>query len=153
MKKRLNKAQHNKWLALRTEHLNRISYPLKFSEFEVQAKLLQLLNADYTLGRIGVDVRGCVPAFCNDNGRHSKTFLDLVVFVGKEPKVIIECKNGNSNSLDLKEGTRQQRRYSKFGLPMIQCPNGQALFPVVEKVRELLAGVIAEGLGESDEKL
>lgn len=115
----------------RREELNRISYPVKHSEFEVHAELYDRLRA------LGYDARGCVPARCRDDkGRQPRCHLDLVVFRERQPVVIIEVKNGNGTSFVMND-TQQARRYLKFGLPVIQCPNMNWVSVTVEKVQEL----------------
>jgi hypothetical protein len=93
-----------------------IDYPSSCSEFEVQAGLYHRLRA------LGLDVRGCVKSKCEDFGKFKNVFFDLVVFNGSTATHIIECKNKPGRT-STHPKSRQLRRYSKFGIPLIWCYN------------------------------
>jgi hypothetical protein len=112
--------------------LNEIVFPQSDTEFEVQAVLYCRLK------QCGLNVRGEVFCWCEDRGMPARTRLDLVVFNDQlQPVVIIECKNRNGNAepvFTLTSGTRQHRRYHKFGLPVVQCPS----MGCVEQAKDLV---------------
>ncbi len=110
---------------------NLICYPPYHSEFEVQAELYKQLSDCY-------DVRGCVAARCHIGHNHPKVFMDLVVFVNRVAQVVIECKNDGSTGLELKPGTRQHRRYSMFGVPVLKCGSMDAIESVFRRVNEIV---------------
>lgn len=88
-----------------------IPYPAKKSEFEIQAELYGLLKLE------GFNVRGEVKAAFRETGCCGNNRLDLVVFSELNlPIVIIECKNHPAEGFELKEGTRQYRRYKLHGV-------------------------------------
>lgn len=95
--------------------VNQIEYPEKPSEFDIQAETYMALRNE------GYDVRGNVKAWCDDFGKHHRCYLDLVVFDAYQmPLLIVECKDHDNGSMDLSEGSRQHRRYHKFGLPVMR---------------------------------
>lgn len=115
----------------RRDGLNQIHYPNTVSEFEVQATLWQRLKEH------GLDVVGCVSAWCDDCGPR-RTYLDLVVFNdSKQAVVIVECKN-TSTGFTLNASSRQLRRYSKFGIPLVKCPNYESIEDSIKLVLDKL---------------
>lgn len=106
-----------------------IRYPLKESEFEVQANLYWALKNE------GFHVRGEVNEWCQDFGEDHRVFFDLVVFTAiRLPLAIIECKN--SETL-VRLGKRQTRRYGQFGVPVLACFNSGQIAQTVTAVKEL----------------
>lgn len=95
-----------------------IPYPVKDSEFEVQAALYNRLKQD------GFIVRGEVSARLSYS---TKCRMDLVVYDQKaKPKVIIECKNSTNKDWQSQptafvRKSRQSQRYAGFGVPVLQC--------------------------------
>jgi hypothetical protein len=80
---------------------NLVSYPATRSEFEIQADLFAELKKL-------CDVRGCVRSKCKIGEKRNNVWF--------------ECKNTPHNtSLNLKRGSRQDRRYSMFGVPVLRC--------------------------------
>jgi hypothetical protein len=117
---------------MRSFMLNVIGYPRRLSEFEMQATIYSALRA------MKVDCRGCVPARCEDFGRHPKCYFDLVVFGrNKMPVVIVEVKVRREKSPEARLGSRQHRRYSKFNVPLVVCDRESKIFPTVDRVIEL----------------
>lgn len=112
----------------------KIAYPLKPSEFDIQAELFGRLRT------LGFDVRGEVGAYCSDHGKEHRTNLDLVVFNSKrEPCVIIEVKDHprpkeNAFTVGRCLGSRQHRRYSSFGIPLWTCFTDSEIPRIVEKL-------------------
>lgn len=94
--------------------INQVAYPERYTEFDIQAETYLALKS------AGYDVHGEVRAFCEDFGRKHKCRLDLVVYDPYQtPLLIVECKD-TAGDLSLEPGSRQHRRYSKFGLPVIR---------------------------------
>ncbi len=115
------------------KNLNFVQYPEGTSEFEVQAELYLRLK------RMGLDCRGCVAAWCDDFGKNHRVFLDLAVFNDeKELVAIIEVKNWDREVSALGHHTRQQRRYSKFGVPVILCSGIARIEEAVKEVMDCL---------------
>ena len=100
-----------------------IDYPLSHSEFEVQSELYHRLKG------IGLDVRGCVKSKCEDFGKLRTVFFDLVVFNNGSATHKLECKNKPGRT-STHPNSRQLRRYSKFGVPVVWCYS----FDQIEKV-------------------
>lgn len=121
-----------------------IEYPIRFSEFEIQATVYWGLRSD------GIDVRGCVPSRAFESGtqlsrsgriknKHPKVFFDLVVFSSHQtPIVIVECKNRTPDSPLRQLGGRQQRRYETFNIPIILCDRESEITTTVEKVKAMV---------------
>jgi hypothetical protein len=113
------------------ENIPFIEYPKWWSEFEVQAALWSKLKAE------GLDVRGCVKSRTIDFGKRPRVYFDLVVFSAhRTPIVIIECKNRKQRIRRL--GSRQQRRYSAFDIPLLVCANQDDIDPVAQEVMQLV---------------
>lgn len=109
---------------------NKAFYTAHASEFEIQAELyLRLKN-------LCLNVRGCVPGWCDDNGMH-RVFLDLAIFDDdNELVLIIECKNGKAQKMS--DQSRQKRRYSMLGVPLIFCPNYESIEDTIRAVKNSL---------------
>src|SRR3954470_3226412 len=112
--------------------INVISYHVKESEFEVQSALFSKLKDS------GIVVRGSVPAICDDDEYEHKVYLDIVVFRDDTAIAIIEVKNWTETRNSLNPNSRQCRRYSKFGVPVLLCPNSLAIDSVIEEVLRIL---------------
>lgn len=111
---------------------NTIPYPDFESEFEVQANLYSLLKAR------GYRVRGCVQAWCEDPDPH-RVYFDLVIYDGSNEAIaVVECKNDQCALTELPSGTRQHRRYQKFGVPVIKCAGSQYIERTVQQLNSLL---------------
>ena len=111
--------------------INEITYPKKYSEFEIQSEVYQGIRSLTSL-----DVRGAVLSWCDDGGKIRRVFLDLVVFKEKKAVAIIECKN-HTKSRKRVLGKRQTRRYGKFMVPVICCFTMDDVLSIVEIVRGL----------------
>lgn len=85
----------------------------------------------------GFNVRGCVQAWCEDDKKAHKVYFDLVIFDdSNKALIIIECKNQLESFTQLKSG-RQQRRYSKFGVPVIACSNMECVNEVLCQIKTI----------------
>lgn len=92
-----------------------IPYPIKKSEFEIQAELYNLLKSE------GYNVRGEVLADFREMGYQGRNRLDLVIYsVFNIPHLIIECKNDMKDGFEIKPGTRQHRRYNLHGVKVLK---------------------------------
>jgi len=107
---------------------NSIDYPHGCSEFEIQAELYHRLR------NLGVDVRGSVPSKCEDFGKFKRVIFDLVVFKGSTATHIIECKSRENTRTAPHQNSRQLRRYSKFGVPLIWCFHFDQIEETIKKV-------------------
>lgn len=118
---------------------NTISWPDFESEFEVQANLYSMLKAR------GYKVRGCVQAWCDDPNPH-RVYFDLVIYDGtQKARAVIECKNDQCKSTELAKGTRQYRRYQKFGVPVIKCAGSQYIERTIIHLDSILFAQEAAG--------
>ena len=95
------------------EKLHYIPYPGEFSEFEVQAHLLQKIS------EMGLDIRGNIQSRC------ATCFFDLVVYIDRIPVRIIETKRGKPKVSKkahairvFREREKQLERYRQFGVPV-----------------------------------
>ena len=97
---------------------NKIPYPARTSEFEIQAELFRGLKQS------GYDVRGEVKVPCNRETCTKGARFDLVVFKDKQAAVLIEVKSRlTSRGHKPIMQTKQYQRYIRFGLPVIYCTN------------------------------
>ena len=100
-------------IATNTNH--EIPYPLRESEFDVQAYLFNRLQ------EIGLNVKGEVKVK-GKFGLKKKQLccrFDLVIFdSNKNPTLIIEVKSGMVSHKTCVEDTRQGKRYIHFGVPV-----------------------------------
>src|ERR1700742_204947 len=111
--------------------INTVTYPVKFSEFEVQAEIYQMIKNE------GIDIRGNVPSWCEDFGVRHKVFFDLVLFDSSQiPTVIIECKNSDI-AFEKRIGSRQERRYNYFGGPLLICMNMEQVKGTISNAMEI----------------
>lgn len=108
-----------------------ISYPKRFSEFDIQAELYMALRL------AGYNVRGEVRSQVHDLGHKHRVRLDLVVFdTQNQPHLIIECKDTFNGSFDLCKNTRQGRRYHSFGLPIVRIAKVEHFPALIETLVE-----------------
>ena len=114
---------------------NEIQYPERASEFEIQAELYQAIKS------AGFDVRGEVRASCMDFGNQHLVRIDLVVFRDCKAVALVECKRDANEMEGLDTGTRQGRRYSRFGLPVIVCGSLEQIPFAVQEVEECLTSL------------
>lgn len=111
----------------------KIWYPVKYSEFEIQAELYHQLRIR------DVEVRGSVPARCFEFNKQPFVFFDLVVFnLLKLPVVIIECKNHSENSPPHVLNGRQKRRYEQFNIPILLCDRVSRIEPVIQEIEAMM---------------
>jgi len=99
----------------------KILVPTKPSHFEIQAYVYS------SLLQMGVDVRGEVRAK-NKAGKASG--LDLVIFEGYKPVMILEIKKSKRNRID-----DQKEEYTKFGVPLRFIMGMKSAEAYIEKVR------------------
>ena len=115
---------------------NKIGYPGRDSEAEIQATLW------HELRQRNIDARLQVPSINPLIGRRSWR-LDVVVFVDKEPKCIIECKSwsdGYSRSAFYRtNNTGQIKKYKNiYGLPVLICARMSFIPVTVKMVEEVI---------------
>lgn len=100
----------------------KISYPKKQSEFEIHSRLFQKLLDN------GFDAKGEV---IHINSSAPKGFrkcrFDIVIFENKIATKIIEVKNHVKTNFD----TRQDKKYSAFGIELIYCTSIEAVEDVI----------------------
>ena len=116
--------------------MNKIDYPAKHSEAEIQALLW------YFLRKAKIDARLQVTGFNENTGKKSCK-LDLVIFVDKQAKCIVECKswsNGYSKTAIYRtNNTKQIKKYKEFyGLPVLVCARMSYVTPTIGLIREIL---------------
>lgn len=121
-------ARHLRSSAMR----HQIQWPRHESEFEVHANLYAALRD------VGFIVRGCVQAWCDDPDPH-RVYFDLVVFdrINGKAIAVIECKNDQCSRCELASGTRQERRYGMFGVPVLKCGGSPYIGRTIERISSL----------------
>ena len=102
--------------------MGQIEYPNFPTEFELHAQIFCFLR------REGIDVRGEVKMPFGSTGRCS---FDLVVFKNKIATSVIEVKKTSHR----RDGTRQNSRYRRFGVPVIYFWNMKFAPQLLEMVR------------------
>lgn len=113
-----------------------IEYPVKHSEGEIQALLWYFLRKDK------IDARLQVTAFsCRTMKRSNK--LDMVIFVGKVAKCIVECKSwtdGYERTAIYRTNNSQQiKKYKEtYNLPVLVCARMSYVTTCVEKIKEII---------------
>jgi hypothetical protein len=108
------------------EFKGEIEYPTHFSEFEIQAELYGLLR------NMKLDVRGEL---------HQKPCrFDLVVFDGKKAVCIIEVKKWVLKKEPTK--TKQFKKYSNYGLPVIYCVNMEDVPNTLDRVKQVIMNTV-----------
>lgn len=120
-----------------------IEWPDFESEFEVQANLYGALRD------AGYAVRGCVLAWCDDPDPH-RVYFDLVVFDHAEGKAlaVIECKNDQCDLMELRQGTRQHRRYHMFGVPVLKCSGTGFIGRTIDRLKALSSPAVSAFLAD-----
>ena len=103
----------------------KICYPKKQSEFEIHSRLFQKLLDK------GFDARAEV---IHINKKAPKGFkkcrFDIVIFENKIATKIIEVKNYDKTNFD----TRQDKKYSAFGIDLIYCTSIESIEDVILKL-------------------
>jgi len=89
-----------------------ISYPLKPTEFEIQAELYLKMRG------LGIDVKGELKISKKQTGTRGSIF-DLVIFKERKAVAIVEVKK-RYRGLGA-GGTIQEAKYKEFGIPLIYC--------------------------------
>ena len=112
-----------------------IDYPKKHSEAEIQALLWYFLRKRKIDARL--QVRGC------GTGDKKSCKLDLVVFVDKVARCIVECKswsNGYSKTAIYRtNNTKQIKKYKEFyQLPVLVCARMNFITPTIALVEKLI---------------
>ena len=110
-----------------------INYPSRHSEAEVQTELYNYLHS------LGIDARLQVRATAN--GRDCK--LDVVVFVDKIARVIVECKSWSRmysrvRFYQLAKNTKQIKKYEQFDVPVFICGRMESIPHVIELVTDVI---------------
>jgi len=119
---------------------NIIEYPKKHSEAEIQALLW------YFLRKRKIDARLQVTGY-NPSIQKKSCKLDLVVFVDKTPKCIVECKswsNGYSRTAIYRtNNTKQLHKYREFyEVPVLICARMSYITKTIDLVEKILKGFI-----------
>lgn len=103
-----------------------IAYPNKQSEFEIHSRLFQRLLDE------GFDARAEV---IHINKKAPKGFkkcrFDIVIFENKVATKIIEVKNYEKTNFE----TRQDKKYSAFGIELIYCTSINSIESVIMSLR------------------
>lgn len=107
-----------------------IPLPLKKSEFEWQAELWFLLKQK------GYKVRGEVQS----RSKAGVSRFDLVVYSGNQGACIIEVKDSPHEAVMRGKQTRQVRKYSEFGVPVIYYTPEIAVESVLAQVHAIIRG-------------
>ncbi len=115
---------------------NKIEYPKKQSEAEIQALLW------YFLRKRKIDARLQVTGYNPISGKKSCK-LDLVVFVDKEARCIVECKswsNGYSKTAIYRtNNTKQIKKYKAlYELPVLVCARSSFITPTITLIENLI---------------
>ena len=116
--------------------MNNIEYPTQHSEAEIEALLW------YFLRKEKIDARLQVTAY-NPGTNKNSCKLDLVVFVNKVPRCIIECKSWSDGysrtAIYRTNNTKQIKKYKEFyGLPVLVCARMSFVTPTIALVKKLL---------------
>lgn len=117
--------------------MERIDYPKKRSDAEIEALLW------YFLKKRKVDARLQVTAYNPDSEKKSCK-LDLVVFVDKLPKCIVEVKSWSDgysrNAIYRTNNTKQIKKYKEYyGLPVLVC----ARINFIDKTIALIENILS----------
>jgi len=113
-----------------------IEYPKKHSKTEIQALLW------YFLRKRKIDARLQVTAFNTKTGKKSCK-LDLVVFIDKQPKCIVECKSWSKSysktAIYRTNNTQQIKKYKAlFNLPVLVCAGMNFIIPCISGIEKVL---------------
>lgn len=116
--------------------MDTIEYPQKHSEAEIQALLW------YFLRKKKIDARLQVTAYNPVTGKKSCK-LDVVVFVNKEPRCIVECKSWRDSyaktAIYRTNNTKQIKKYREFyNLPVLICARMRFVTTTVALIEKLL---------------
>ena len=117
--------------------MTEIDYPRKHSEAEIQALLW------YFLRKEKIDARLQVTAYDTVTAKKSKK-LDLVIFVAKVAKCIVECKSWSDGysktAIYRTNNTKQIKRYKElYGLPVLVCARMSYVVPTVNLIKSILS--------------
>ena len=117
--------------------MNNIEYPIKHSEAEIGALLW------YFLRKGKIDARLQVTAY-NPHTNKKSCKIDLVVFVSKVPRCIVECKSWSDGysktAIYRTNNTKQIQKYKEFyGLPVLICARMSYVTLTVKKIEEILS--------------
>lgn len=103
----------------------KICYPKKQSEFEIHSRLFQKLLDD------GFDARAEVLYIDKKAPKgYRQCRFDIVIFENQVATKIIEVKNYVKTNFD----TRQDKKYSAFGLEIIYCTSIESIEDVILKL-------------------
>ena len=113
-----------------------ITYPRKHSEAEIQALLW------YFLRKRKIDARLQVTSYSPGTGKKSCR-LDLVVFVNKQARCIVECKswsNGYARTAIYRtNNTKQIKKYkSLYELPVLVCARMSFVTPMIALIKKII---------------
>ncbi len=116
----------------------KIEYPKKHSEAEIQALLW------YFLRKRKMDVRLQVIGY-NPYTNKKSCKLDMVVFVDKIAKCIIECKSWQAGysktAIYRTNNTNQIKKYKEFyGLPVLICARMSYITKTISLIESILNG-------------
>lgn len=113
-----------------------IEYPEKHSEAEIEALLW------YFLRKRKIDARLQVTGFNKFTGKKSCK-LDLVIFVDKVAKCIVECKSWSKGysktAIYRTNNTKQIRKYKAlYGLPVLVCARMSYVTVTIELIEKII---------------
>ncbi len=116
--------------------MNKIEYPKKKSEAEIQALLW------YFLRKRKIDARLQVTAH-NPITNKKSCKLDLVIFVDQKPRCIVECKSWSDGysrtAIYRTNNTKQIRKYKEFyGLPVLVCARSSFVTTTITLIEQIL---------------
>ena len=114
-----------------------ITYPRKHSEAEIQALLW------YFLRKRKIDARLQVTGYSGVSGKKSLK-MDLVVFVDKIAKCIVECKswsNGYARTAIYRTNNSKQigKYKAMYGLPVLVCARMNFVVPIIAQIQKIIA--------------
>lgn len=116
--------------------MDKIAYPKKHSESEIQALLW------YFLRKKKIDARLEVSAYNPISGKNSYK-LDIVIFVNKVPCCIIECKSWSDGysktAIYRTNNTKQIKKYKAvYGLPVLVCARMSFVTPTIALIEKII---------------
>ena len=116
--------------------MGKIEYHEKHSEAEIQALLW------YFLRKRKIDAKLQVTAYSARSGKRTSK-LDLVIFVDKVAKCIIECKSWSDGysktAIYRTNNTKQIQKYkAAYELPVLVCARMSFITPTIALVEKIL---------------
>lgn len=120
--------------------MDKIPYPRKHSEAEIQALLW------YFLRKRKIDAKLQVTAY-NPITKKKSCKLDLVVFANKEAICIVECKSWTDNYSKTvtyrTNNTMQIKKYKRFyELPVLLCGRMSYITPTINAIETIIHSTV-----------